>query len=208
MVPPFILLLPFLFGLAWLEQLTDTDLNVNSALVKVSGGTDAEPRSFDSVKVAYDRNFFGSWSDDDDDCRNTRHELLASLSTTAVRWSVDGCRVIRGRWNDPYTGRVFFEAHQLDIDHLVSLKWAWEHGASVWSRERRIEFANDARNLFAVDDSTNQSKGAASPTAWLPPDAGFHCQYVVRFQRIVRIYGISLNTLERREIASISESVC
>ena len=69
----------------------------------------------------YDRDEFGGWSDEDGDCMNTRHEVLAALSSTSVTLSSDGCRVVRGRWPDPYTSRIFSEATDLDVDHLVSL---------------------------------------------------------------------------------------
>jgi len=48
-----------------------------------------------------------------------------------------------------------------------------------------LVYGNDPRNLFAVDDGTNRSKGTEGPLEWLPPNADFHCQYVTRFWRIV-----------------------
>ena len=68
---------------------------------------------------AYDRGEFGRWIDHDSDCLNTRHELLAALSTGALLYSDNGCRVLRGRWIDPYTDTVFMDSSDLDVDHLV-----------------------------------------------------------------------------------------
>ena len=138
----------------------------------------------------YDRDYFGDWADTDRDCLNTRHELLAQLSTGPVRMSANGCRVIGGRWLDPYTDVIFTDSNDLDIDHLVPLHWAWMHGAWAWSAALRAEFANDPRNLFAVDDGTNKEKGAKGPLDWLPPSADFTCQYLSRFWRVVLIYGL------------------
>lgn len=77
----------------------------------------------------YDRALFGGWADVDGDCKTTRHEQLADLSTGPIRLSDDGCRVVRGRWLDPYTGRIFQNSSGLDIDHVVPLFWAWQRGA-------------------------------------------------------------------------------
>ena len=88
----------------------------------------------------YDRALFGGWADEDGDCRSTRHEVLAELSTVSVRWSPDGCEVERGRWIDLYTGRVHLDAGGLDVDHVVPLAYAWARGADEWSAEEREAF--------------------------------------------------------------------
>ena len=156
----------------------------------------------------YDRKDFGGWADGDRDCQNTRHELLAELSTGPVKYSANGCRVVAGRWLDPYTNRIFKQSSDLDIDHLVPLHWAWQRGAWQWSRQKRRDFANDHRNLFAVDDGTNQSKGAKGPLQWLPPSTQFHCSYVTRFWRVVRMYELSIAEGERQEMVKQIKKVC
>ena len=156
----------------------------------------------------YDRDQFGAWADEDGDCMNTRHEFLEELSTGPVRYSANGCRVVRGRWLDPYTDRIFTESSDLDVDHLVPLYWAWQRGAWAWSDAKKEEFGNDARNLFAVDDGTNRSKGAEGPLEWLPPNADFHCQYVTRFWRIVLLYGLEMNASEKDALVSQRAELC
>ena len=158
---------------------------------------------------AYERAAFGhGWADDDGDCLNTRHELLVKLSTALVTRDGNPCTVTRGRWLDPYTDRVFHDARQLDIDHLVPLKWAWEHGAAQWSPEKRQAFANDEANLFAVQASVNREKGARGPLDWLPPNGAFACQYTVRFQRIVKTYGLALSADEDRQFKGLRQTHC
>ena len=71
--------------------------------------------------VAYDRDLYGSWIDADGDCQNTRHEVLIAESTEPVTLDARGCRVVSGRWEAPYTGRVFTNAQNLDIDHFIPL---------------------------------------------------------------------------------------
>ena len=156
----------------------------------------------------YDRDLFGGWDDADGDCRNTRHELLAELSTGPVHYSDDGCRVIHGRWNDPYTGMIFTSSRNMDVDHLVPLKYAWDRGADTWPRAKRERLANDPVNLFAVDAGANRSKGARGPLEWLPPNDGFACQYILRFQRVAAGYGLAIPTAERRRMADLRKRVC
>ena len=151
----------------------------------------------------YQRKLFVHWIDSDGDCQNTRHELLAKLSTGPLTYATP-CRVDHGRWLDPYTNKVFVDAQQLDIDHLIPLKWAWDHGANLWSAPLRRQFANDERNLFAVQASTNRDKGAAGPLHWLPPNAAFHCQYISRFIRISLIYQLRLS----QKIHHLQERKC
>jgi hypothetical protein len=107
-----------------------------------------------------------------------------------------------------YTGQIFTESSDLDVDHLVPLYWAWQRGAWAWSGSKREDFGNDPRNLFAVDDGTNRSKGADGPLEWLPPNNGFQCQYVTRFWRIVLMYDIKLNAGEKAAIIGQREDLC
>lgn len=141
----------------------------------------------------YSREAFGKrgWMDEDSDCQNTRHEILESLSTRPVQYKdKQGCKVERGRWISPFTNRVHFEAKQLDIDHIVPLAWSWSRGANKWTNSERERFANDPRNLWPVEAKLNRQKGAKGLDEWLPPEN--RCQYIARFERIRKIYKLSL----------------
>ena len=156
----------------------------------------------------YDRDSFGGWSDTDRDCQNTRHELLQKLSTAVVSLSRNTCRILRGRWLDPYTGQTFRESKKLDIDHLVSLKYGWDRGAYKWSRAKRTRFSNDPVNLFAVEKSVNRQKSANGPAAWLPPNVNFRCEYILRFQRVVFIYDLQQSAAELHLIERARQQYC
>lgn len=157
---------------------------------------------------AYDRDLFGGWADADRDCQNTRHEMLASLSTSRVIYSANGCSVTRGRWIDPYTDQIFLDSKDLDIDHMVPLAYAWDHGAHRWSRAKREKFANDPINLFAVKASVNRQKGAAGPLEWMPPSESFHCQYMVRFLRISQTYDLLHHPQEIADLHALQAKKC
>ena len=164
------------------------------------------PESVDPKR--YDRALYGSWIDSDGDCQNTRQELLAELSTAAVTWNEKGCTANVGRWLDPYSGKLFTNARDLDIDHLVPLAYAHARGAALWSEDKRRAFANDPRNLFAVEAGLNRSKGAQGPTDWMPPSRDFQCQYLLRFDRIMKTYGLRYTEVEAPRIAALRARTC
>lgn len=152
----------------------------------------------------YSRSKFGhGWSDLDGDCQDSRQETLIGQSTAPVRFeSNDKCRVASGRWISPFTGKVIHDPSAMDIDHVVPLKWAWQHGANKWTDEKREQFANDPANLISVELSLNRQKGAKGPDAWLPP--ANQCEYVLRFLRIVKKYRLQ----EPTSLSEARQKVC
>ena len=156
----------------------------------------------------YKRSYFGGWADIDGDCQNTRHELLQELSTSIMSFTENTCRVLTGKWLDPYTGRTFRNSAEVDIDHMVPLYWAWQHGAYDWDRDKRVRFANDPRNLFAVQKSVNREKSAKGPLKWLPPKTAFRCNYIIRFERILKIYDLRMSNDEQNGFKILKAQYC
>jgi hypothetical protein len=82
----------------------------------------------------YDRSDWPHWLDDDKDCQNTRHEILIQTSNKAVEFKTDNeCNVLAGEWYVPYSGDTFTISKDLDLDHIVPLKFAHGHGADNWN---------------------------------------------------------------------------
>lgn len=179
---------------------------VESLATSVTDSSDAFPISSPIQIETYDRAEFGSWIDLDGDCQNTRHEILIQQSLSNLLLSNNGCFVKGGDWIDPYSGKRFQDPTQLDIDHIVSLKWAHGAGAYKWSDNRKQMFANDPQNLLAVSAKLNRQKGADAPSDWMPPNQAFRCEYVIRFYKVARLYellgpeaAIALRKLKTRE---------
>ncbi len=139
----------------------------------------------------YSRSQWGIWQDADGDCQNTRAEILIQYSLVPVKFASDRkCRVISGIWICPYTGHIIYNASKIDIDHIVPLSFAYHHGGSRWSREKKRHFANDPENLLPVEDRINRSKGRKGLKQWLPPYEKFHREYRRRWERIRKKYGL------------------
>jgi outer membrane protein OmpA-like peptidoglycan-associated protein len=156
----------------------------------------------------YDRALFRGWSDENNDCQNTRHEILEIRSASDVSMTRDKCAVTNGKWTDQYTGRVFTKATDIEVDHLIPLKWAWDRGAHAWTEQKRIEFFNDPENLFVVSAVVNRDKGAKSPLDWLPPSADFHCQYVSSFMKNVSSLQLEVSAVEMTGLNALKDNAC
>ena len=151
---------------------------------------------------SYNRDlYFGSWTDDDGDCQNTRAEVLIIESLAAVSFRASNqCVVDSGEWLDPYTNNTYFLASDVDIDHVVPLRDAWQSGAYLWTDFKRKEFANDMifdGHLIAVDDYENQSeKKAKNPSEWMPPNTAFHCEYISIWIEIKYLWELTVTSAE------------
>lgn len=158
-----------------------------------------------SLAQAYDRDDWAHWEDFDRDCQNTRHELLIEQSLIEVTYTSDNrCYVDTGAWRGPYTGEVFTGAGQVHIDHVIALRYAHEYGGAGWSPLLKQVFANDPENLLIVKAGENLSKGWRGPSGYMPPDAGFHCDYVRIWVHVAGKYDLRIAAVDRLVLAAVT----
>ena len=151
-------------------------------------------------KTDYAREQFGAgWAEVDGcDMRN----VILQRDLDATRLSTDGCVVISGTLQDPYTGKTIKFTRGTDtssdvqIDHVVALSDAWQKGAQTLDEADRAQFANDPLNLLAVNGPTNQQKGDADAASWLPPNKDYRCRYVARQIAVKREYNLWVTQAE------------
>lgn len=160
------------------------------------------------------RSSFGEpWSDDVDvefgrnGC-NTRDDILRrDLKDLLVRPFT--CFAQSGTLVDPYTGTVIGfvrgpkTSNSVEIDHVVALADAWYKGARSWDPQRRLDFANDPRNLLAVSPKANFDKAFRDAASWLPPDPAFRCDFVARQIDVKTAYGLWLSAKEKKALADV-----
>lgn len=158
-----------------------------------------------SAQVAasdYSREEFPHWADLDHDCLDTREELL--IQRGRFLSPADKCKApIQGHWISAYTQGLITERKMIDIDHVIPLKWAWEHGADKWTIDQRKQFANDPLNLVISDRHSNRQKGQKGPDEWVPY---WDCEgYLLRWKLIGEKYefrNIPTNSCRRTDDAA------
>lgn len=154
------------------------------------------------------RHFGGWWIDDYDrgGCIDTRAKVLARQSALPVTYNETGCRVVSGKWKDPYTNQIVTAAGELDIDHVVPLKNSYMSGGWKWTREKRCLYANFLSNSFhllPVNTFDNRSKGEHGPDGYMPPNTGFACQYLAEWLKIKLIWDLALPPNEASAITQL-----
>lgn len=157
-------------------------------------------------KTGYSRDQFYSGWPTVEGCNLRQRIIKREFGDTVV---LDGCNVIAGEFDEPYTGehRKFEVREQISkgvqIDHVVALSDAWQKGAQYMSAEVRYKIATDALNLLAVDASANQGKSDGDAATWLPPNKKFRCQYVARQVSVKYKYGLWVTEAEKGAISGV-----
>ena len=152
--------------------------------------------------------FGPAWSDVDRNGCDQRNDVLhRDLTAVEVREGTQGCVVVAGVLDDPYTGRtVPFEkasAAEVPVDHVVPLAAAWVQGASDWPEDRREAFANDLANLMATTRSENSSKGDSTADEWVPSDPAYGCSYATVVVTVKSTYALSVTPAESQALQSL-----
>lgn len=156
----------------------------------------------------FNRARFGEpWSDDvnvefgHNGC-NTRDDILRR-DLVDVRVRPGTCFAQSGVLHDPYTGQTIVfvrgptSSSAVQIDHVMSLADAWYKGARSWDDQRRRDFANDPRNLFAVGAKANFDKAFRDAAAWLPSNSAFRCEFVARQVEVKTDYRLWVSGREK-----------
>lgn len=167
-------------------------------------------------KTGYDRALFGErWTDDvtvefgRNGCDTRNDVLRRDLNDVVTRPGSNGCAVLSGVLNDPYTGTVVAflrgpaTSAEVQIDHVVALSDAWQKGAQQWDEFTRRNFGNDPLNLQTTIGWVNQEKGDGDAATWLPPNSSYRCAYVTRIVDIKAEYGLWVTQAEHDAIARV-----
>jgi len=143
-----------------------------------------------SAAPPYQEGAFGDWAetDGDDGC----DQMIDALVRDIHNEKQDGCKLAGGWLVSPYTGILLEPGHDIPVvvNHVVSERWAWEHGAWKWERSARQSFYNDLDNLLVVEAGVQVVKDGRGPEEWLP-DVDT-CAYTQRFVEVAQKYGLTV----------------
>lgn len=167
----------------------------------------------------YRRAEFGSgWADLDGDGCRTRDEVLLNTVDRSQPYRVQRqgrCRadMVAGTWTHLYSGRSMTwsnlkdptQAESFPIDHIVALAEAHRDGAKGWTRQRRVEFANDELNLTPTTAALNSSKSDKGPADWNPPVPG-RCAYATRYIAVKDRYRLPVDKKEKDALHRLLKS--
>ena len=153
--------------------------------------------------VGYDRDKFKHWVDADRDCHDTRDEVLAAESRSAVNAGCDVRHrqlVLVLRPGDLDAGLRRRHRPPRAAEGGVGL------GAGRWTSETRERYANDLgdrRTLVAVTDNVNQSKSDRDPAEWLPTYG--RCVYLAQWTAVKTRWSLSVDQAEKDTLTTLSK---
>ena len=162
-------------------------------------------------KTGYSRSLFKHWIDANGNGCDTREEVLIAESQSKPQVDAYGCKVIEGDWLSPYDNVMHTNPSDLDIDHMVPLKEAWDSGAWNWTAAQRQTFANDLsdpRALIAVTAGQNRSKSDRDPSNWTPPQKSYVCTYLSEWVAIKAKWKLSMDQSEFGRIKNLLTASC
>lgn len=165
------------------------------AKVKVVAERPDVPGYDRSCKKGHACSFGPAWKDVDRNGCDTRNDVLrAQLRDVVVKPGTHNCVILSGTGTDPYTGAAINwrkSSGGVDIDHVYPLARAWDMGASKWTADQRVQFANDQdTNLLVTKSATNRSKGDDGPGEWMPLKSVNACVWVLRYLESAAKWGL------------------
>lgn len=179
-----------------------------------------------SLKVApaenikYDRKEWNHWVTlNGSSCWDVRDAVLQRDAVQGTQQYLDknkqpsnaqnACSVESAVWVDVYTGSKMTSAKDIDIDHMIPLKYAATHGGQSWSKEKKQQYANDMTypgHLLAVKNSENRSKSDKGPSAWKPKDTSYHCTYAKDWIQVSTNYGLTIDAADVKALKGMLET--
>lgn len=157
--------------------------------------------------VEYDRLFhFGGWLSikDDRSCLDVRNRVLIRDSKKEVELKPNNpCKILSGHWEDPYTGLTLNNPAEVDVDHMVPLKNAYNNGAWTWGQDLRCLYANYVSfpdHLKVVQRRENILKSDKDPSQYMPRNQAHRCQYLKDWLTIKLIWRLALRIDEAKAI--------
>ena len=162
----------------------------------------------------YDRDAdYPTWDDTDEDGISNRHEVLVAQHidddpNNPLVMSSSGQAAVSGKWYDPFDDVYYYEASNVQIDHVVALYESHISGAGAWtSATEKRTYANTgnkaegtlpetSHQFLAVGGNSNGAKGSSDPTEWMPNNTAYHCTYLKKWVEVKHINDLYFDQAE------------
>lgn len=206
-----------LVGSAWLGNMPTPQVKHSTQITHSQAETESARKALAHLAIKgraprtdYSREAFGGeWGIMDGcDMRN----LILQRDLEGAEMDEDGCTVLSGTLQDPYTGKTIDFARgtstsqAIQIDHIVPVSDAWQKGAREWNDEKRSNFYNDPLNLLAVDGPINTQKGDGDAATWLPPHKSYRCLYIARQIAVKNKYALWVTQAEHDAMGRVLDT--
>lgn len=117
-----------------------------------------------------------------------------------------------------YTGQINSEVCKLTVDHVVSLRDAFDSGAKYFTKEKKRAFANDVLNHVPACARINSSKSSLTPYQWLSRSTDGRgvevvwpkdkiCDYIRRYYLVKQKWSLSFHNNDKPTFAKCGLSV-
>jgi hypothetical protein len=157
----------------------------------------------------YSRDKFGTGWNTFKGCITVREHVLIINTKDIITMDSKNCTLLSGEWYSIWENKHFTDPRDMDIDHTVPLKWAYQHGADKWTPKQRNDYANnyvDQYHLVPLSAHSNRSKSDKGPDEWMP--SYNRCLYIKTFTNIVSKYKLTLSSLEKNNFNNIQKKEC
>lgn len=153
-------------------------------------------------KVNYVRSEWKHWSGTP--CDTRRQVLERDGKDVKLNKSNGRCTVTSGSWTDRYhkDKTVYTDQMKIDIDHVIPLSYAAQHGGQAWPKAKKEAFANDKSQLLAVSASENRSKGDKGPADYMPSNKSFECTYSKIWISTATKYNLTITDKDKKALDS------
>lgn len=101
------------------------------------------------------------------------------------------CSIKEGTWIDTYTGKKL-SVDSANLDFVIPLQYANNHGASSWDNSKKQAFANDKDNFVVASTSAIAKRHGRTPAKWLPDNNKYACVLSKKFVSVANKYSLSI----------------
>lgn len=189
-----------------LKQLPATKMNSKEAINKLNSLDVVNQYNIDAY---YSRADWKHWLpvNRKHHCWNTREETLYNQSfkdmvfydknKNETKDKSKACSIKSATWIDPLSNEKINKPGQLDVDHIVPLALVAKSGGMNWDRKTKATYANDPDVLIVTSNKQNRSKGAKSPSEWMPPNKESHCDYAKIYINVLSKYKLKITAADK-----------